>query len=394
MFKNLKRNLILINMTIITSVMILAFGSIFLVVRYNTMTSLKEELSNLSFNRAPGTYYDDYSFEGILPSDYQVSFQLVLNPYNDLVSIRSYIDMPINLYQEALNTVINQKKDEGKLSLNNKTWLYEVNVSQNYVISYLDITESMNNLNRLGFAFIGVGLVTLGIIYLISVYFANKSLETVEESWIRQKDFISNASHELKTPLSVLRVNVDALNIEEDNQWLNNIKNEITNMDTLITDLLDLSKSENQIANIESINLSELVTKIITSFEVKIYEANKTLSSNIEDNLLVKSDKIKLSQIITILLDNALKYSDKEIKIKVYKENKKTIFEIENDGESLSPNELAQVFERFYKKDSARSKYETSYGLGLPIAKNLSEVLNHKLEIESKDNHTKVKITL
>lgn len=394
MFKKLKRNLILINMTIITSVMIFAFGSIFLVVRYNTMSSLKEKLNSLSFNQGPKTYYDDYAFEGILPSDYQVSFQLVLNPRNDLVEIKSYLDMPINTYQDALNKVIASNKAEGKLNLDNKTWLYKVSVTQNYVISYLDITESMTNLNRLGFAFIGVGLVTIGIIYLISIYFANKSLESIEDSWQREREFISNASHELKTPLSVLSVNIDALSLNENNQWIENIKNEISNMDTLITDLLDLSKSENQSLDLKNFNLSELSHKIITSFEVKIYEENKNLETNIMDDLYVDSDQLKLGQIIRILIDNALKYSDKKIKIKLYQENKRSVFEIENDGEGLSKEDLSQVFLRFYKKESARSKHESSYGLGLPIAKNLSDLLKHKLEITSDENKTIVKVII
>ncbi|HZJ86700.1 MAG TPA: HAMP domain-containing sensor histidine kinase [Erysipelothrix sp.] len=392
MFKKLKRNFVLLNMVIISSVMLLAFGSIFLIVRQNTMTSLKDDLNHLNFNPSNTTYNDDYAFEGILPSDYKVSFQLALGSNLELLSIKSYIDMPIYMYQEAVDEVIHKNQNEGTLSLGGKTWMYQVKPQNNIIISYLDITQSIQNLNRLGLTFIVVGGIMLGVIYFISVYFANKSLVSVEDAWLKQKEFIANASHELKTPLSILSVNADALTLNQDNQWAQNIKTEIKNMNNLISDLLDLAQSENTALELEMVDLSSLLQMNLSSFEVKFFEEGKKLTQSIEQGLFVQTNKSKVSQIIRILLDNALKYSAKNIDVILYENNKNVILEITNDGDGLDDKAIAQIFNRFYKVEDARSQHDASYGLGLSIAKNLSDALSHNLSIESKEDKVFAKI--
>lgn len=392
MFKKIKRNVVLLNMIIISSVMVLSFTTIFLIIKSNTLNSLQEDLNRISFNQDNPVYYDDYAFEAILPSDYQLSFQLSYNHRLDLMSIHSFIDMPISWYQEAGKLVLKNNKDRGQIKLGNKIWMYKAEPSGTLNVAFLDVSDSLSNLNKLKLAFISVGSIMLAVIFFISIYFAKRSIKPIEEAWKMQKEFISNASHELKTPLAIINVNADALALQDHNQWIENIQLEIKNMNSLVTDLLDLSKSENKHIELNTINLSELIHKNLSLFEVMVYEKGINMSLSVKENVMVKSDKEKLNQMIRIFLDNALKYSDKEIDISVTESSRYISLEFRNDGETLTPDQMKHVFDRFYKTDAARSRHLSSYGLGLPIVKALSDTLGHEISVKSDDKYTTFKL--
>jgi len=409
MFKKLRKSFVLLNMVIISIMMIVAFTVIYFSMYQNTMANNKDKVSRLPIgairvvqgNQSEGTIFSG----GVLPSDYSLSFNLILNRNKQIVKINSYVDMPIEIYQTAAINAIDSKKEYGTMKLDGRIWMFHIKKNEqfmqnnngnifdpinSYIINYLDITESATNLNSLLFTFIIVGALMLFIIYMISVYFAKKSVKRIEEAWNKQKQFIADASHEFKTPIAVIEANTDALLLEEkkkSKKWIDYIKIETNRMNKLVTDLLYLAKTEDMDIEFENIpfNVSETLNEVILSMEAIIYEKKINLTQNIEENLLYKGDSSKLSQVMIILLDNAIKYTNEsgQIKISLRRIDKNIEFSIENTGEGITKEDLTKVFDRFYRADTARTGTNNSYGLGLSIAKVVIERMNGKISVES-----------
>ena len=237
------------------------------------------------------------------------------------------------------------------------------------------------------------------IIYFISMLITKWITKPAEESFKKQKDFIADASHELKTPLAVIIASSDELKEDKKNaKYIENIKYESERMNKLITGLLDLSKLENgvSISTYKEENISRIIEKISLTFEAIAFEHNITIDSNIEENILFKCNKDEIEKLISIIIDNAIKHSYKDSTISVIasKEKNNINIEITNTGDPIKPGDEEKIFERFYRADKSRNRDSNRYGLGLAIAKNI--VTNHGGTIKafSKDNKTTFKIVL
>ncbi len=234
------------------------------------------------------------------------------------------------------------------------------------------------------------------VIIILSKELTKWIIKPVIESFEKQKQFIADASHELKTPLSVIIASSEALeNSPDEKKWLVNIKNESERMNNLITDLLDMAKSEN-VAKEQYLNenLSKLVEKSILTFEGLIYENNIKLDYKLEENILFLCNGNQIKQLIEILLDNALKHSEIKgnIKVNLKKEKGTVILSVTNKGKEIPKEEREKIFERFYRADEARNRNENRYGLGLSIAKNIVANHNGKIFVISENGYTTFKI--
>ena len=234
------------------------------------------------------------------------------------------------------------------------------------------------------------------VIVFISKIITKWITEPVRVSFENQKRFIADASHELKTPLSVIIASIEAF---EDNpketKWITNIKNESTRMSLLITNLLELAASERkETFKFEEGNLSKAVELSVLTFEGRAFESNVKLEYNIPENVKLKMDENSIKQLIEILLDNAIKHAEKgsTINVNLLEDNNDITILVKNKGEEIPKGEEEKIFERFYRIDKSRNRNDNRYGLGLAIAKNI--VTNHKGKISafSKDGITTFKI--
>ncbi len=227
------------------------------------------------------------------------------------------------------------------------------------------------------------------VVYIVSKIITNWIIKPVVLSFSKQKQFIADASHELKTPLSVIVASSEALsNYPNEKKWLTNIKNEADRINTLISDLLDLTTSEKKdIYNFKKENLSKVVELAVLTFEGKAFENNIKLEENIKENIIIKFDENSIKQLIEILLDNAIKHAKKGSVIKVFLTTSfnQIILTIENEGDEIPKGEEKKIFERFYRVNKSRNRKENRYGLGLAIAKNI--VTNHNGIIKAKSNN-------
>ena len=218
--------------------------------------------------------------------------------------------------------------------------------------------------------------IELGII-LLSLALTKWIIKPVIASFNKQKQFVADASHELKTPLAVIMANAEALeNDFTEKKWLNNILEESNRMNHLITDLLDLARLEEQgIQNYSDIHLTKELEKSILTFESLIYERNLKLDYHIDKNIMFIGNLEQLKQLFAILLDNAIEHSSKNGKIEINLEKKKKdiYLEFRNSGEGIPKGQEEKIFERFYKTDESRNRDSNHYGLGLAIAKEIVE---------------------
>ena len=234
------------------------------------------------------------------------------------------------------------------------------------------------------------------IIYIVARLLTIRITKPVDEAFTKQKQFIADASHELKTPLSVIIASAEALESNpSETKWLNNIKSEGDRMNRLIADLLDLAKSEalDDKSEFEVGSLSKLVENSALTVEGVMFESGVTLVENIQDNIELNMNKYRIQQLISILLDNASKHSKKGGTVEIaLKKEKDIILTVTNEGEGIPKGEEEKIFERFYRADESRNRNENRYGLGLAIAKNICTLHNATISAKSENGKTTFKV--
>ncbi len=243
-----------------------------------------------------------------------------------------------------------------------------------------------------------VGILGIVVVYIISKKISKAIVKPVEDSFEKQKQFVSDASHELKTPLAVIEANADVLHDKiGENKWITYIQNEVQSMDKLVNDLLTLSKMENtNNINYQKMNLSKEVQMAVAVFESIIFEKEIKLETSIDESIYFNGDKEDIKHIVSIILDNAIKHTERNNKIivNVEKEKNEIIIEIKNQGQPIPYGEQERIFERFYRVDKARNRSEKRYGLGLAIAKGIVEKYNGSIKASSKDGFTTFQVRL
>lgn len=236
------------------------------------------------------------------------------------------------------------------------------------------------------------------IVLYLSKLITDYIIEPAYESYNKQKEFIEDASHELKTPLSVILASCEAYETFKDKKYLDTIKDETLKMNKLVCDLLDLSKLEDEDVKktFTNVNLSKLVTKQILTFEPLAFEKNITFEDLVQDNINIYCNSEDIQSLIEIIIDNAISHSYKNNKITVSLNSSKdnVTLKITNAGEPIKKEEEDKIFERFYRSDKSRNRNKSRYGLGLAIAKRI--VLNHNgsIKASSKNGFTTFTIIL
>ena len=380
MFSKLKRKFVLINMTLLTTVFIGIFGTIYLTTAYSMEKDMKMQLwGNMMV--APQ--------QKPMPKDERkdMTIRIDLNNTNDILSVSSRLnteDLDIN---NIVLKVINNDKSMSKININGESFAYlkqDIGTGRRIVLVSRAFQQDM--LWSLLKIFIGVGSVSLIVLFFISIYFTNKAINPLEETFKKQKQFIADASHELRTPLTIIKTNISLLRenemetIKSQKKWINYIDSQTGRMSILINEMLSLANLD---ANKK--NLSKIISDSLLVFEVVIFEKGLTLEENISENIFINGEKDQIKKLISILMDNAIKYTNKNGKISVLlnTEKNKVKLIIKNTGEGIRKEHLEKIFERFYRVDDSRDRGTGGYGLGLSIAKAIVEEHKGKIHAES-----------
>lgn len=256
------------------------------------------------------------------------------------------------------------------------------------LIAFMDntiIKESMTTLFRYTLIFGGIAIVAL---FFLASYIAKKIVAPLEESYQKQKQFISDAGHELKTPVSVVSANAELLSREVGkNQWLSNIQYENERMGVLIGQLLDLARTENVDPQTERLDFSRLVAGEALTFEGVAFEKGLRLNCDIADGIFVDGNSVQLKQLISILLDNAIDHNSggNSVDLSLKEERNSARLSVINSGDEIPTEKRKQLFERFYRTDTARGSDDNHYGLGLAIAKSIVSKHGGKIDVQCFD---------
>ena len=245
------------------------------------------------------------------------------------------------------------------------------------------------------------GIVLLGcaaLVLLLIILLSKRVVKPIAESYEKQKQFITDANHELKTPLTLILANLDIAEAElGKNEWLDDIRSEGHRMTELVNQLVTLSRmdEEGQLLNITEVALEELVADTVSEFEPLAKERGKALTASVDKEAFYLGDEALLHRLVGILMDNAIKYCDQGGEISVtLRRGRRVVLTVENTYSAVSEIELDRLFDRFYRADKAR-KFTGGYGIGLSMAKAIVE--RHKGEITAykKDStHIGFKIVL
>lgn len=317
----------------------------------------------------------------------KVIYTILLDDNN---SIRDVINLSNNNIDDSSIKVLghsildknNLKKEYvGNLYFNRYSYVYR----RGKYLTIIDNKSIQNSLyNSLLISLILLVILEI-IVYIVSMILTNWIIKPVMSSFLKQKEFIADASYELKTPLSVIIASSEAL---EENpkeiKWLNNIKSEANRMSILIKNLLELASFEKKETYVlKEDNLSKVVELAVLTFEAKAYESDIKLESKIDSNIKFTFDSYSINELVEILLDNALKHADKKstIEVELKSDGNNIILRVRDTGDVIPQGEEEKIFERFYRLDKSRSRKDNRYGLGLAIAKNI--VVNHKGKIRA-----------
>ncbi len=260
-------------------------------------------------------------------------------------------------------------------------------------IAFADRSEEIHRLTALLRTSGLVGLGSLTAFFLISLFLAQWAVKPIAKSWEQQSQFVADASHELKTPLTTILANTDILlanpdkTVAEQRKWIGYIQTEAERMSSLVNNLLFLAKTDDNQDKLElsQVNFSDTVWSSILPIESVAYEQGKRIENRIGKEIILNGDANKLKQLVLILLDNAIKYTLPQglITVTLAQETDRVLLTVNNTGEPIPAAQLEHIFERFYRADESRSRVEGGYGLGLAIAAAIVTAHQGKIAVTS-----------
>ncbi len=272
-------------------------------------------------------------------------------------------------------------KGEGRID----QMLYRVEPRKGYtLVAFMDTTLTDDNFTVILVNTLVAGLAAMLLLLMGAAFIAKRIVKPLEENDIRQKAFVSDAGHELKTPVSVISANADILSRQlGNNEWLSNIQYENERMGNLVKELLDLSRAERNEIHTEVIDLSELINSEVLPFEGVAFEHGLTINTDIEENVYVNGDTGRTGQLISILVDNAISHNDggDSIEVMMKKERKNAVIRVVNSGTAIPEADRERIFDRFARLDEARTDNGSHYGLGLSIAKAITDNMGGRIRV-------------
>ena len=327
------------------------------------------------------------------------TFSVVTDENGTVSEVNMAFSMSENFYSDKAAEIISSGKSSGRIHGENtdgsaSSWRYLLKkIDGGYIIAFTEISSDIYILKMFALCLLLIALAAIIVTVFISLFFANSSIRPIEEAYNKQKQFIADASHELKTPLSAINTNIDVLLSQTDadddeRKWLFYIKDEAWRMSKLTNDLLYLARADYgaEARVYGRVSWTDIVKNALLIMEARAFEQNVTLNSRIADNIFVAADAEQLKQLVMILLDNAVKYtpSGGSIEMDLQKRNSDAYLIVKNTGSGISDVDLPHIFDRFYRSDKARTYTENSgYGLGLAIAKTIAESFKGTITAES-----------
>lgn len=374
MFHDAQLKFMLIPLLVCATLLFVVFSAIFAIASTTSLKSARDYVTDAQSVGTEKAMNSGYQFRCITVIEFADG--QVLTSKDDFfanVNLSKLLDDA----KDGSNNVI--KAGELSLVVGYKNDLYNEYPVARYTI--YDYSSERATINNLVLTLVVVYIITVLIIGLLSYLFSASAVEPMNIAFKKQQELIANASHELKTPLTIALTNIDLVTSEpkqtvlENKKWLDSATYQLKRMNSLVLQMLELSRLEMRGKQLhhDDVNLSDLATGTLLSFEASIYEKNILLTADIAQDVHYECDRIEVEKLMTILLDNAKKYTPEEGEITFTLQSlpKAIKLRVTNSGNGLSKEECENVFERFYKSDHSHKESGNSFGLGLSIAKSV-----------------------
>ena len=408
MIKKLQRKFILLSMSALFFVLTVIIAGIN-IVNYNGVTQEADKLlsvisenkgefpmepdkfgNKLPLGMSPETPYESRYFSVVLDSD---SKQIMYVETSRIISVT-----PTAAVSYA-NAALEQNANKGFID----DFRYQTQEEASFTrITFLDCGRKLDAFYSFLYASIGISIFGYLIVFAFIAFFSNRIIRPISESYEKQKRFITDASHEIKTPLTIIGADTDILEMDlgEENEWLLDIKKQVKHLTELTNDLVFLSRmeeAENSLPMIE-FPFSEVATETVFSFQALAQKQGKELLSSIPPMLSLLGDEKSIRQLLSILLDNAIKYSptNGNITLSVEEQNNSILIIVTNDThQSIEKEQLKLLFDRFYRVDASRNSKTGGHGVGLSIAKAIVEAHHGKIQaVSPKENTLEITVKL
>ena len=395
MIRKLRWKVVAITMLFVTAVLLAVFTGVW----FNARSSLRQNTEQ-QLQRALQQGVSDLLLpgrqEGNLPC-----FVAEVYPTGAIrVSGSSYYQLDDALLREIVAACLQQESDSGLLKSYHLRYLRTASPLV-LRIAFTDSSLEQATLRALLRTCLVIGLAALAVLLLCCYFLSGLITRPVEKAWTAQQRFLSDASHELKTPLTVVLSSAEllgehALPGSESAAYVDNIRSESQRMRALVEDMLTLSRAESGATGVfGDVDLSDLAAGAVLRFEPVAYEAGRQLHEEIAPGLTVSGDTERLAQLMGILLDNAIKYAPHGglVRLALQKQERQAVLTVENEGDPIAPEHLPHLFERFYRADASRSDHG-SFGLGLAIAQTIAHDHGGAIRAESDSRSTRFTVTI
>lgn len=382
MFHKLKTRLIMINMCSLSIVLIIIFSGIYLVMKNSNEHQSQMRMDSIGRDERIIRPHIGLDLNNIVPNSnnyFADTFYIKTNQSEDVLEISSNINIS---KEDATNIVELASKANvsiGNIKYNKLNLKYiKIQKQYGFILVFLDKSQENATLNRLLFAFLIIGIISLGLMFIISLFLANNALIPIKIAWDKQKKFVADASHELKTPITVINTNLEIVmdnkedTVSSQSKWIKNAQWEITRMAKLVEDLLLIASSDSEESSIFKavFNISYTLEQSILPFEPFASEKGITIKTEIQPEIEYLGDEGRIKQLIAILIDNAIKYTlsggTVSLKLNSYGDVIKIL--VVDTGQGIPKEYLPKIFERFYRVEKSRSRDFGGSGLGLSIA--------------------------
>ena len=396
MIQRLRLKFIAICMALVTAVLAVVIVAVFFSAKQNiefistqVLQRVIQEAPSITDGTIPMRPFGPDPEEVLLPY-FTVEVWPGSSGYTAYVTGGTYTNLEdTELLADILSACLSQDAPEGMVDSYGLRYLRKNNgIYQK--LAFVDMSMEQATLKEMMGSYLQISVAALLLLLGVSVLLSRWATAPVERAWTPQRPFLSDASHELKTPLTVILSNAELLESAaleaRPARWADNIRSEAGRMKKLVEEMLTLARADNAVrtAVMAGVSLSDAAADCALAFEPVAFEAGKSLDYQIAEHVTVVGDPDRLKQVISVLLDNAIKYSPPggAVTLTLQKTDRQARLTVANPGEPIPPDQLGRLFERFYRADASRGE-QSGFGLGLPIAAAIAAEHKGSLKAES-----------
>ena len=386
MIRSLRRKFIAMTMAIFTALLCVIFG---LVIHFTGQTLRADSI------RALHQAAQESIQPGVPGQLRQPCFLVRVTPWSQTVQNNGGFDLSdTQMLADIMSQAAASEEELGVLEEYDLRF-YRIQRPGELTLVFMDISGEKAALGNLTWTCVGIGMLSAALFWGISILLARWAVRPVERAWAEQRQFVADASHELKTPLTVILTNAELMQTQPDPQYARSVLTMATRMRALVESLLELARVDNGAvrAAFEDTDLSTLVEEELLPFEPVYFERGLELDYSVEPDLHIAGSPRHLRQVVSILLDNAVNHAPEGSSVRVHlrRQGGTAQLTVTNPGD-LSREDCRKIFLRFYRVDAARSG--GGYGLGLPIAQGIVQDHSGKIWAESREDTVTLTVQL